>query len=92
MQASLARHLPAGTEWTNPDGGLFLWAMLPGGLSADELFADSLREKVAFVPGSAFFASEPKRSYLRLNFSNRPPALIDEGLARLGRVVRQRLT
>ncbi len=91
MLDALDHHLPSGTRWTRPDGGLFIWAELPEGISADEIFADALREKVAFVPGSAFFAASPRREFMRLNYSNRPPALIEEGIARLGRVVRQRL-
>ena len=92
MLGALARHLPQGTRWTTPDGGLFIWSELPFGVSADEIFAEALREKVAFVPGSAFFAESPRQEMLRLNFSNRPPELIEEGIARLGRVVRRRLT
>lgn len=91
MLAALEKYLPPGTRWTKPDGGLFVWAELPDGMSADEIFADALREKVAFVPGSAFFADTPKRQFLRLNYSNRPAELIDEGIARLGRVVARRL-
>jgi 2-aminoadipate transaminase len=92
MQGALARHLPEGTKWTRPEGGLFLWASLPRGLKADDLFADALREKVAFVPGSAFFPAEKRHEFLRLNFSNRSPERIEEGIARLGNVVRQHLT
>jgi 2-aminoadipate transaminase len=91
MLAALERHLPPGTRWTNPDGGLFVWAQLPSGVSADDVFAEALREKVAFVPGSAFFAASPRHDMLRLNYSNRPPELIEEGIGRLGRVVRRRL-
>ena len=91
MLGALATYLPPGTRWTRPDGGLFVWAELPAGLDADEIFAHALREKVAFVPGSAFYAEAPRREMMRLNFSNRPPELIDEGMARLGRVVRQRM-
>jgi 2-aminoadipate transaminase len=60
-------------------------------MSADEMFADALREKVAFVPGSAFFPDAPRRQFMRLNYSNRPPELIEEGIARLGRVIARRL-
>jgi 2-aminoadipate transaminase len=91
MLGALEKYLPRGTRWTKPDGGLFVWAELPDAMSADEIFADALREKVAFVPGSAFFADAPKRQFLRLNYSNRPSELIDEGIARLGRVVARRL-
>lgn len=89
MLASLERHLPAGSRWTRPDGGLFVWAELPQGMSADAMFAAALEEKVAFVPGSAFFAHAPRAEMLRLNYSNRSPEMIEEGMARLGRVARR---
>lgn len=88
MLAALAEHMPEGTRWTRPEGGMFIWLELPQGLSADDLFADALREKVAFVPGSGFFAGPPQTRFMRLNFSNRAPALIGEGMSRLGKVVR----
>jgi 2-aminoadipate transaminase len=91
MLSALERHFPHGTRWTQPDGGLFIWTELPAGLSADEIFAHALREKVAFVPGSAFYADAPRCEMMRLNYSNRPADMIEEGMARLGRVVRQRL-
>ncbi len=91
MLRAIERHMPAGTRWTKPDGGLFIWAELPNGLRADDLFADALKEKVAFVPGSAFFPDAPRFETMRLNYSNRPADLIEEGIARLGRVVARRL-
>lgn len=91
MLGALERHMPPGTRWTTPDGGLFVWAELPQGLSADDLFADALREKVAFVPGSAFFPEAPRQETMRLNYSNRSPAWIEEGMSRLGRVLARRL-
>ena len=84
MLLELPRCLPPGSTWTRPDGGLFLWARLPGGLDAEALLADAVREKVAFVPGAPFYPRDPDRSSLRLNFSNRPPQLIAEGMRRLG--------
>lgn len=91
MLAAIERHFPAGTEWTRPQGGLFVWARLPEGLDAQELFADAMHEKVAFVPGAPFYPSDPQLGTMRLNFSNRPPALIAEGMARLGACATARL-
>lgn len=91
MLHAIERHMPAGTRWTKPDGGLFIWAELPNGLRADDIFADALKEKVAFVPGSAFFPDAPRYETMRLNYSNRPSDMIEEGIARLGRVVARRL-
>ncbi len=83
MLAALERYFPPGTSCTRPEGGLFVWVRLPGGLDAEALFAAAMEERIAFVPGAPFFAAAPDRSTLRLNFSNRPPELIAEGMARL---------
>ncbi|MFL5247651.1 MAG: aminotransferase class I/II-fold pyridoxal phosphate-dependent enzyme, partial [Myxococcales bacterium] len=90
MRSAVATSFPKGTRCTDPAGGLFLWASIPD-VDADELFDDAIGEKVAFVPGAPFFARTPDRSSLRLNFSNRPPDLIAEGIARLGRAAAKRL-
>jgi len=92
MLGALERHLPPGTRWTRPDGGLFVWVELPFGVSADDLFAEALRDKVAFVPGSAFYAESPRHEMMRLNYSNRPSEAIEEGMTRLGRAVVRRLS
>jgi len=91
MLASIERCFPEGTVWTRPEGGLFVWMRLPCGMDAEELFADAMRERVAFVPGAPFYPADPCRETLRLNFSNRPPVAIAEGMARLGACVRARL-
>ena len=91
MLAAIERSFPPGTRWTRPEGGLFVWMRLPCGMDAEELFADAMRERVAFVPGAPFYPADPCRETLRLNFSNRPPVAIAEGMARLGACVRARL-
>ena len=91
MLASIEHCFPAGTTWTRPEGGMFVWVQLPGGLDAEDLLADAMRERVAFVPGAPFYPADPRRDTLRLNFSNRPPLLIAEGMARLGGCLRERL-
>ncbi len=83
MLAGIERHFPSGTTLTRPEGGLFVWARLPSGLNAQELFVEAMKERIAFVPGAPFFAAAPDHSTLRLNFSNRPPEAIAEGMARL---------
>ncbi len=87
MLTALERHMPPGTRWTRPEGGMFTWLQLPVGLRAADLFDAALAAQVAFVPGGPFYAAEPRHDTLRLNFSNRPPDRIDDGMARLGRVV-----
>ena len=58
MISALDTFFPAGTKRTFPDGGLFTWAELPGGLNTTELLAESLASpdvRVAFVAGESFF-------------------------------------
>ena len=89
MLAALARHMPEGVSWTKPDGGMFIWVTLPEGADGASLLAESLKtERVAFVPGKAFFADGSGANTLRLSFSCASEAMIEEGIMRLGRVVR----
>jgi 2-aminoadipate transaminase len=88
MLEALARHMPRGVAWTRPEGGLFLWVTLPPPLHAARLFDAALREKVAFVPGGAFFPRGGGERTLRLNFSYCTPPVIEEGVKRLGGVIR----
>lgn len=90
MLSALAQHMPAGVEWTRPEGGMFIWVTLPTGIDAAELLAQALKtEKVAFVPGGAFYPDNSAKNTLRLNFSNCNPAQISTGILRLARSLSQ---
>ncbi|MFY9608167.1 MAG: PLP-dependent aminotransferase family protein [Blastocatellia bacterium] len=91
MRDAIEHHFPAGTRWTKPDGGLFLWVELPETVSAEEMFQDALRERVAFVPGTSFFVGEPRTNFMRLNFSNQKPEMIKEGIKRIAGLLKRRL-
>ncbi len=91
MLRAMDAHFPPGVAWTRPAGGLFLWVTLPEGVDAKALLDHALEQKVAFVPGAAFFAAGGGERALRLNFSYCPPERIEEGIARLGAVLRRRL-
>ncbi|HEX8032878.1 MAG TPA: PLP-dependent aminotransferase family protein [Ktedonobacterales bacterium] len=91
MLTALSEHFPPGVRWTKPQGGMFLWVTLPQTLDATDLLSDALAEKVAFVPGEAFYIDGSGRNTLRLNFSNATSERIHEGIARLGRTLDARL-
>ncbi|MFN4099227.1 MAG: PLP-dependent aminotransferase family protein, partial [Pararhodobacter sp.] len=89
MLAALAEHMPESVRWTKPEGGMFVWLTLPEGMDGSDLLARSLQgEKVAFVPGRAFFADGSNANTLRLAFSCADEAMIAEGIRRLGRLIR----
>ena len=90
MLAGLFRHMPAGTTWSIPGGGFFVWVTLPDGLSAVELLPFTAKRGVAFLAGEWFYpgyVSEDAVSNLRLNFSTLPEEKIEEGLRRLGEAI-----
>ncbi|MDQ2896357.1 MAG: PLP-dependent aminotransferase family protein [Actinomycetota bacterium] len=83
LLGGLGAALPAGSEHSDPDGGMFVWVRLPPGWDAEACLPAALARDVAYVPGSAFFAGAPDPRTLRLSFSGEPPERIVTGLERL---------
>ncbi len=77
---------PEGVRYTRPQGGLFVWAELPEKLNARELLNQAIAQKVAFVPGTHFFADGGHENTLRLNFSNSTLEQINTGMTVLRRL------
>jgi DNA-binding transcriptional MocR family regulator len=92
LLAALDAQMPDGTRWTRPGGGLFVWATLPGGLDAKAMVPRALGARVAYVPGTGFYADGSGTANLRLNFSFSAPDRIREGVRRLAGVVEQELS
>jgi 2-aminoadipate transaminase len=90
MQDSIDRYFPVEARATRPEGGLFLWVEMPEYISGEEVFAEAIKEKVAVVPGSPFF-TDGRKNFLRLNFSNQTPDKIEEGIERVGDVIKRKL-
>ncbi len=86
MLEALQEHFGGRARWTRPQGGLFIWATLDGGVDTTDLLANS--EGVAFVPGrSAYMDGSSGVSSMRLNFAGVPEAEIREGIRRIGRAL-----
>ena len=91
MVHALEREMPAGTTWTVPEGGFFVWVQLPEGMNADDLLPAAARNGVIYLPGSWFFPDRSEVRGLRLNFSTLPEERIVEGVRRLGETLRAAL-
>jgi GntR family transcriptional regulator/MocR family aminotransferase len=87
MLAALDHHMPVGTRWQTPQGGLFMWLQLPAGLSVSQLYPLAEEEGVTFAPGPLFSPCECAQDCLRLNFVMHPPDVTEEGVRRLGRAL-----
>lgn len=91
MLAALRRHFPPQATWTEPGGGLFIWATLPSYIDTSDLLAKALREDVAFVPGRAAYVDGRGHSSMRLNFSAGGEEEIAEGIRRIGKVIAEQI-
>jgi DNA-binding transcriptional MocR family regulator len=92
MLEALQAHMPEGVSWTKPEGGMFIWVTLPDTLDGADLLKQSLEsERVAFVPGHAFFADGSGRNTLRLSYSTSTEGKIAEGIERLGQLITRAL-
>jgi 2-aminoadipate transaminase len=87
MLAALGEHFPAEATWTEPQGGLFIWATLPEYIDTGDLLAKALRADVAFVPGSGAYVDGRGQNSMRLNFSGVDEGEIREGIRRIGKVI-----
>ncbi len=79
---------PEGTRYIKPEGGLFVWAKLPGNKDAVSLLDPAVKNNVAYVPGTHFYAEGGHLDTLRLNFSNSPAGKIREGMEKLSQVIK----
>lgn len=91
MLEALDQCFPEEVKWTKPQGGLFLWMTLPEHLNADTVLRLAIEKKVAFVPGTSFYADGSGKNTLRLNFSYVTPEQIHEGIKRLAGVLKGEL-
>jgi 2-aminoadipate transaminase len=91
MIEALGRHFPPQATWTEPEGGLFIWATLPEYIDTGDLLAKALRRDVAFVPGQAAYVDGRGRSSMRLNFSGSGEDEIREGIRRIGKTIAEQI-
>ncbi|MBB6731067.1 PLP-dependent aminotransferase family protein [Cohnella zeiphila] len=76
-----------GVSWEEPEGGMFFWVELPEEADTAELLKTAVELGVAFVPGVTFFADNPKRNAMRMNFSYNDASVTEIGMERLNRAL-----
>jgi 2-aminoadipate transaminase len=88
MVSMMEKYFPKETNYTRPEGGMFLWVTLPEGMSSLELFDHAAKLNVAFVPGKPFYVDGGGDNTLRLNFSNTDEERIAAGIKRLAQAIK----
>ena len=86
MLAALERHMPAGTTWTIPQGGFFIWVTLPEGIDTTRMLPQVRELGVDYLPGPACFVDEAGTNQMRLSFSFAEDDLIERGIRVIGEI------
>ena len=91
MLDAIRQHFPQDVTMTDPEGGLFTWATFPDGFDATAFMKDVAlpQARVAYVPGATFFPVTEQANHARINYSAQSEDRIREGIAALGKVLRQ---
>ena len=87
MLDALAAQMPDGCRWTTPAGGFYVWLELPEGINAKAMLPRAVSSRVAYVPGTGFYADGGGTDHLRLSYCFPPPDRIREGVRRLASVI-----
>lgn len=87
MLDALPDHMPAGTTWTHPLGGFFVWLTLPAGIDSQAMLPRAVTNRVAYTPGTAFYSDGLGARNIRLSYCYPTPDRIREGVRRLGEVL-----
>lgn len=90
MMESMDTYFPEETTWVRPDGGMFTWATAPG-VDTKKLVIKAIEQKVAYVHGAAFRFDGGGRDSMRLNFSYPTYEEVEEGIRRLGKVLKDEI-
>ena len=88
MLESLDKYFPAGASWTKPGGGFYVWVTLPPHIDTTALMPKAIVAKVAYVPGTAFYADGFGSWSMRLSYCHPTPERIREGVKALGGVIK----
>ena len=88
MLESLEKYFPEGVTWTHPEGGFYFWLTLPEGIDTKAMMPKAIAAKVAYVPGTAFYADGFGSRSMRLSYCYPTPERIREGVKALAGVVK----
>ena len=88
MLNAMQKYFPSNVTIAKSEGGMFFWVSLPSHLSAIDIFHKAVTLKVVFVPGDPFYVSKERMNTFRLNYTSASPQQIEEGIQRLGSLLK----
>ena len=91
MLSALDAYFPKAATWTKPAGGFYVWVTLPPEIDTKAMVPRAIAAKVAYVPGTAFFADGFGSWSLHLSYCYPTPERITQGVMALSKVVEQEM-
>jgi DNA-binding transcriptional MocR family regulator len=89
MLSEMDKNFPEGVNWTQPEGGLFLWVTLPKHINAHDIFLKAVEQKVAFVIGQPFYPDGKTLNTFRINYATASKDDILNGIKRLSEILKE---
>ena len=89
MIACMKKYMPEGVEFTSPEGGMFMWATMPEGLKALDVYYAAIKKGVAVCPGDPFYEYDRNVRTMRINYSNSTDEKIEKGIKILGDTIKE---
>jgi 2-aminoadipate transaminase len=89
MADALKAEMPEGVEWTEPNGGFFMWLTLPEGCDSVAMLPEARAHGVEFLPGTGCYFDGSGRSNIRLSFSFSDEDAIRRGVKILAGIIRE---
>ena len=86
--SALDKYFPKSATWTKPGGGFYIWVTLPPEIDTNALMPKAIAAKVAYVPGTAFYADGFGTWSLRISYCHPTPERITEGIKSLAGVIK----
>lgn len=89
MLKTMDEEFPSFVTYTRPEGGLFIYCKVNKDIDTKELVIESIKRKVAFVPGCNFMTDvDEKTSSFRLNYSTMDDESIVKGIKILAELLK----
>jgi len=88
MLSALAKYFPQSANWTEPQGGFYMWVTVPKEIDTEALLSQAIKDaSVAYVAGPAFYHNRSGKNHMRLCYSYVPESKIEEGIRRISHVL-----
>lgn len=91
MISALEQYMPAGSDWTHPSGGFYVWFTAPEGVDAKAMLPRAVTQRVAYASGTGFYCDQLGSRQMRLSFCYPTPERIREGVRRLANTITEEL-